>query len=186
MSLEEAIQARRSVRFYSDELLTLEELSQVLWAAQGITDPTSGHRASPSAGATYPIQTYLIVHDADGLDPGIYSYIPASHSLEPYGPAVDPEELAAGALGQPWVSDCSAVLLLAAVFERTTGYYGDRGVGYVYMEAGHISQNVYLQCASLGLGTVAVGAFTDSDVARLVGLPEDEIPLYMMPLGRLI
>lgn len=185
LSLEQAIAARRSVRSYSEEALTLEEVSQILWAAQGITDAGSGHRAAPSAGALYPMETYLIVWKVEGLEVGIYRYIPRSHSLESAGPEVPADELAAAAYRQPWVSDCPALLLLSAEFEKTTGHYGDRGIGYVYIEAGHISQNVYLQCVSLGMGTVAVGAFDDSEVASLTGLGYDEVPLYMMPLGRL-
>lgn len=183
ISLEEAIASRRSVRGFSDEPITLPEVSQLLWAAQGITDPAGHHRAAPSAGALYPMETYLIAWNVDSLEPGVYRYLPRAHALEPFGPEVPADRLAAACYGQYWVSGCPATILLTAVFERTTRHYGDRGIAYVYMEAGHISENVYLQCVSLGLGTVAVGACTDEDVSALLGLPDDEVPLYLMPLG---
>ena len=184
LSLEGAISVRRSVRSYSGESLTLREVSQILWAAQGVTDAASGYRAAPSAGALYPLETYLIAWNVEGLEPGVYRYLPSSHSLEPHAAPVSPEDLMSASLDQSWVSACPATMLLSAVFERTGTYYGERGIGYVYMEAGHVSQNVYLQCAALGLGTVSVGAFRDEEVAGLAGLPEEAAPLCLMPLGR--
>lgn len=182
ISIEEAINARRSVRNFSKDPLSLTHLSQVLWAAQGITGDY-GFRTAPSAGALYPLETYIVVSTVDSLVPGVYRYIPDAHALEMVKSEDVRSLLADAALNQSCVRNCDAVLVFAAVFERVTRVYGDRGMMYVFMEAGHASQNVYLQCVSLGLGTVAVGAFDDSLVSTVLELPDNEHPLYLMPLG---
>ncbi|MBD3370487.1 SagB/ThcOx family dehydrogenase [Candidatus Fermentibacteria bacterium] len=182
VSLEETLQARRSRRSYTEETVTLEELSQLLWAAQGLTSPR-GYRASPSAGALYPLETLVVASSIDSLPPGVYRYLPSEHALVRESEA-DLTELAEAALGQGCVREAAAVIVLAAVYERVTDVYGTRGKRYVHMEVGHTSQNIYLQCETLGLGTVAVGAFEDSEVAELLGLPSDQKPLYLMPVGR--
>jgi SagB-type dehydrogenase family enzyme len=183
LSLEEALRSRRSQRSYSNETLTLDEISQLLWAAQGVTSPR-GYRTSPSAGALYPLEMLVVAFDVDSLPAGVYRYVPSEHSLVREREGDLHSELAEAALGQRWVRDAAAVLVFAAVYERVTGVYGNRGVRYVHMEVGHASQNVYLQCETLGLGTVSVGAFHDSEVAGLLGLPSDQRPLCLMPVGR--
>ncbi|MBD3388996.1 MAG: SagB/ThcOx family dehydrogenase [Candidatus Altiarchaeales archaeon] len=183
VSVEEAIAKRRSVRKYSGEPLSLSELSQMLWAAQGVTSQWGG-RAAPSAGGTYPLEAYAVVGDVEGASPGVYRYVPGEKTLRL---AVDGDvrsELAEAALGQSMISEAPAIIVISAVYERTTGRYGDRGVMYVHMEAGHAGQNIYLQAESLGLGTVAVGAFRPRQVSQILGLPEDEEPIYMYPIGR--
>jgi SagB-type dehydrogenase family enzyme len=185
LSLEEALRARRSVRDYADEPLSLADVAQILWAAQGITDPR-GYRTAPSAGATFPLELYLVVGEVSGLGPGLYRYLPAEHALGPGRSGDLREDLAAASLGQAWVRRAPACLVFTAAFERTTARYGHRGRQYVYMEAGHAAQNVYLQAAALGLGAVAVGAFEDRDVHALLNLPADQELLYLMPLGRLV
>ncbi len=184
MSVEEAIYRRRSVRVYLREPLTLKELGQLLWAAQGITLPEKGFRAAPSAGATYPLVLYVSVRGGGvrGLAPGIYLYEPMGHRLYLVKTGDFSEELARAALDQSWVRDAPVCIVITANFERTTSVYGERGVRYVYMEAGHVGQNIYLQATALGLGTVAVGAFYDEEVRRILGCPED--PLYIFPVGR--
>lgn len=182
-SVEQALLKRRSVREYADAPLTLAELGQLLWAAQGVTD-LAGFRTAPSAGALYPMEAYAVVGNVSGLAAGIYRYRPGEHALERTATGNRLAELSKAALGQAAVRDAAVVLVLAAVYERTTKKYGERGVRYVHMEAGHVSQNVYLQAVSLGLGTVTIGAFYDAEVKRVVGLADNEQPLYLMPIGR--
>ncbi|GAB4410498.1 MAG: SagB/ThcOx family dehydrogenase [Anaerolineales bacterium] len=182
-SVEEALLKRRSIRDYKDEPLMLAELAQLLWAAQGITD-LAGFRTAPSAGALYPMEVYAVVGNVTDLAAGVYKYHPAAHALERTATGDRLAELSKAALGQSAVRDAAVVLVLAAAYERTTQKYGERGVRYVHMEAGHVSQNVYLQAVSLGLGTVTIGAFYDEDVKKVVGLPDNEQPLYLMPVGR--
>ncbi len=184
MSVEEAIYRRRSIRKYSAEPLTLSELGQVLWSAQGITLHSQGFRAAPSAGATYPITIYVSVREGgvEGLAPGIYLYDPFDHALHLVREGDYSSDLGKAALDQEWVREAPVCLIIAANFERTTSVYGERGVRYVYMEAGHVGQNIYLQATALGLGTVAVGAFYDDKVKEIIECEED--PLYIFPLGR--
>jgi len=196
ISVEEAIGARRSIREYRPEPLTLEEISQLLWAAQGITD-RSGLRAAPSAGALYPLELYLAAGKVEGLAEGVYKYEPQAHTLKLISQGDKLGELAAAAYGQDLVGKAAALLIFAAVYERTIRKYNEpardmptsssypRGMRYVHIEAGHASQNVYLQAVSLGLGTVAVGAFEDERIKEIIGMAEDERPLYLMPVGRI-
>ena len=183
-SVETALQHRRSVRDYDPAPLTLEQVGQLLWAAQGVTDPR-GLRTAPSAGALYPLELYVLVGAVNGLNAGLYRYLPQEHGLLPVFAGDLCEDLAEAALGQSCVRRGSIVLLFAAVPERTTAKYGHRGHRYVHMEVGHAAQNVYLQAVSLGLGTVVVGAFDDEQVSELLRLPDDQEPLYIMPIGRL-
>ncbi|CAB49164.1 SagB/ThcOx family dehydrogenase [Pyrococcus abyssi] len=182
MSVEEAIARRRSIRTYKDEPLTIEELSQLLWAAQGITDERRKFRAAPSAGATYPFEVYVVVGKVMGLKPGVYLYNPFEHSLILVREGNFMQDLEEAALNQKWVGNAAINIVLVAYYERTTSVYGERGIRYVHMEAGHIGQNIYLQATSLGLGTVAVGAFHDDVVADILGT--DGHPLYIFPVGR--
>ena len=185
MTLEEAILKRRSRRDFRDSPLTLWEISQILWAAQGITDKT-GLRAAPSAGALYPLDLYLVVgkEGVEGLGEGVYHYLPQSHSLEPTLEGDVRQTLARLSLGQMSIAEAPLSLLITAEYERTTEKYGDRGVRYVHMEAGHAGQNVYLQAEALGLGTVTIGAFQDEEISKALNLPRSYRPLYVMPIGR--
>ena len=183
ISVEEAILQRRSIRDYIDEALTLPELAQLLWAAQGITD-SSGKRAAPSAGATYPLEIYVVIGNVEGVASGVYQYKPHQHELIKVLEGEQRAALARAALDQQFIAQAPVNLVITAIYERTTGRYGERGIRYVHMEAGHAAQNVYLQAAALKLGTVVVGAFQDSQVANILKLPENEVPLYIMPVGR--
>lgn len=183
ISIEETLLQRRSVRDYTDEPLTLQEVSQLLWAAQGITDP-GGVRTAPSAGATYPLETYLVVGDVENLTEGVYRYESAEHKLVKATDGDWRVELTSAALGQSWVMEGAVSIVFTAIYERTTRRYGDRGIRYVHMEVGHAAQNVYLQAVALGLGTVVIGAFYDDQVAEILKLPQNEHPLYIMPVGR--
>ncbi len=184
MTVEKALSQRRSIRSYSSEPLTLEQVSRILWAAQGISDPQQGFRTAPSAGATYPLEIFLVSGRVDGLKTGAFRYKPQEHSLERIMDSDERNALYAQALQQSAVKDAAAVVVIGGIFERTTGRYGPRGERYVYMEAGHAAQNIYLQATSLGLGTVAIGAFDDSGVQKTLGLPAEITPLYIMPLGK--
>jgi len=193
VSVEKAIQQRRSVRDFTEEPLTLAEVSQVLWAAYGITQPIPGGpafvrgglRTAPSAGALYPLEIYLFAGDVTGLEPGVYRYRSEAHKLVTVLRGDRRAPLFEAALGQEWVRDAPASLVYSAIFERNTGKYGKRGrERYVCMDLGHSGQNVYLQCGALGLGTCAIGAFIDADVKAAAGMPAEEEPLYIMPVGR--
>lgn len=184
ISLEEAIFKRRSVRDYSGKPLMLEQVSQLLWSAQGITGK-AGERTAPSAGALYPLEVYLIAGDVVSLSPGVYIYHPGRHELIKVSTKDIRGELAAAALGQGCVKEGAVSIVIAAVYERTTGKYGDRGVRYVHMEAGHAAQNIYLQATALDLGAVVIGAFYDDKVKEILGLSGEERPLYIMPVGKL-
>lgn len=184
MTVGEAINSRRSVRSYSEESITLEELSVLLFSAQGITSENGLFRAAPSAGATYPLTVFVAASRIDSLEPGIYRYVPEENSLELEVPGDSLMSLATAALGQRFARDAAAVLVLAADYSMTTSVYGERGVRYVDMEAGHAAQNVYLQCTALGLGTVAVGAFADDEVEAIVCPASGSMPIYLLPVGR--
>jgi len=183
VSLEETLFKRRSVREYAKLPLTLEDVSQLLWATQGLTTEWGG-RTAPSAGALYPLEVYLVVGNVENLAPGVYKYKPERHELVKVGDDDVREELAKAALGQTWVKEGAIDIVIAAVYERTTRKYGDRGVRYVQMEAGHAAQNIYLQAAALNLGMVTVGAFYDDRVKEILGMPRNEVPLYVIPVGR--
>ena len=184
-SIEKTLRDRRSIRVYKNLPISLSELSQLLWAAQGVSGAEGG-RTAPSAGALYPLEISVVAASVGGLQPGIYAYKPERHELLKISDGDKREELARAARGQPSIRGASAVLVIAAVYERTTIKYGERGNRYVHMEAGHTAQNVYLQDVSLKLGTVAIGAFDDDEVKKTANLTVREQPLYIMPVGRLL
>ncbi|MBI4573293.1 MAG: SagB/ThcOx family dehydrogenase [candidate division NC10 bacterium] len=179
ITLEEAIARRRSVRDFTDRPLSLEEVGQLLWAAEGITGHASYLRAHPSAGGLHPLEVYL-------LDPdGIFHYEPGGHLLRPVRGDDQRGDLAKAAHRQWFIADAACVIAIAAVFGRTTRKYGDRGrMRYVPMDAAHAAQNVLLQAVALGLGAVPVGAFDDEAVRLVLGIPAAEVPLYLIPIGR--
>jgi len=183
VSLEETLLTRRSVRKYRDLALTLADVSQLLWAAQGISTEWGG-RTAPSAGATYPLEIYLVAGNVEALAAGVYKYHPQRHQLLKVGDKDVRGELAGAALNQTCVAEGAIDIVIAAIYERTTRKYGDRGVRYVHMEAGHAAQNIYLQAVALNLGTVVVGAFYDERVRDIIKMPENEVPLYLIPVGR--
>lgn len=182
MSVEKALAGRRSVRQFKDMPLDIAEVSQLLWAAQGITD-SPGFRTAPSAGALYPLEVYVVAGNVKGLAPGVYKYKPAGHELILVKEGDARAALSNAALGQSVVKDGVIVIVIAGVYERTTAKY-PAGEKYVHMEAGHSAQNVYLQSHALGLGTVVVGAFNDDSIRKATGMAGHERPLYLMPVGR--
>ena len=180
-SLEEAILKRRSIRSYKDEDMTLEQLSQILWSAQGVTSE-SGKRTAPSAGMTYPLELYVLVRRVESLTPAIDQYIPEDHSLNTIKTADNFNQLIQGAVNQE-VGRGSINIVISADFSRTTSTYGERGKSFVYLEAGHAAQNIYLQVAALDLGCVVVGAFDEENVKSVLSLPKEHEPIYIIPVG---
>ena len=183
MSVEECLDLRRSVRTYGDAPLTLAEAGQLLWAAQGIT-AAGRFRTAPSAGALYPLETYMIVGNVEKLPPGVYKYRPARHELLRLAEGDRREALAAAAMGQDAIRRGAAAIVFSAVYARTAARSKERAARYVHIEAGHAAQNICLQATALKLGTVPIGAFSDDEVRRALKLPEDEEPLYILPVGR--
>jgi len=183
-----AIRARRSIRSYRREPLTLKEVSQLLWATQGTTERVGAYRlrSAPSAGALYPIETYLVVSRVDGLEPGLYHYDPFDAVLQLLEKGERGAQAAAAALDQPIAGDAAAVFVWTAVIERSKWKYRERAYRYIYLDAGHIGQNLYLAATALGLGCCTIGAFYDEEVNRLVAVDGDrETAVYMGCVGRL-
>jgi SagB-type dehydrogenase family enzyme len=178
VSLTAVLAQRRSMREFSDRDLTLSEIGQILWAAQGITEPREGLRTAPSAGALYPLEVYVTKKD------GVFRYRPEDHSLIPILHEDVRKKLRRAALDQMYVEKAPCVFVITAIYERTTGKYGERGMRYVHMEAGHAAQNLLLQAVALGLGGVPVGAFHDGDIAQILDLNAEERPLYLIPVGK--
>lgn len=175
-SLEETLQKRRSIRQYRGRALSQEELGQLCWAAQGITVSWGG-RTAPSAGALYPLETYLVTPT------GCYRYLPEGHKLALVHSDDRRVALWEAGLRQDWIREAAAVFVIAATYIRTARKYGDRAERYVLLEAGHAAQNLLLQAVALGLGGVPVGAFYDERVQAALDLPADYAPLYLIPVG---
>ena len=183
VSVEEAIAVRRSVREFSPTPISLEDLSQLLWAAQGVTEPESGGRSAPSAGATYPLEIFVFVKQGGvkEVEAGVYRYRPLDHSLIKVASEDRVRALMEAALYQEFICEAAVNIVIAARYERTTARYGGRGVRYVHIEVGHVGQNISLEAVSLGLGSVMVGAFNDSLVKKLID--EAAEPVYIIPIG---
>ncbi|GAB4279321.1 MAG: SagB/ThcOx family dehydrogenase [Deferrisomatales bacterium] len=183
VSLEEALWGRRSVRDFREDPLELGVVARLLWAAQGLS---GGRRArtAPSAGALYPLELYLVAGAVEGLSQGTFRYHPHEHALLQVAEGDRREVLAGAAYAQPWVAAGAALVAVAGCYERTAAKYGEKGVRYVHLEAGHAAQNLQLQAGVLGLGSVCVGAFDGDEVARLVPLAKGETPLYLIPVGK--
>lgn len=198
-SVEKALSMRRSIRTYAEESLSISDISQILWAAQGITKsreklPTKwntkyewqgGLRTAPSAGALYPMELYLIAGNVEGLSKGVYKYIPKNHSLKNVIDGDKRTEIYDVALKQGSITEGAALIVMAGVYERASFKYGERAERYVHMEVGYIGENIYLQGITLGIGTVMIGAFKDEELKKVLDLPEDEHPLAIMPLGKI-
>lgn len=182
MSLEQTLQQRRSVRAFAAAPLSLPQVAQLLWAAQGVTNP-HGLRTAPSAGALHALDVYLLALRVDNLAPGLYRYAPAPHTLTPLTRADPRAALAEAVPGQAWMRDAPAVLLVTGVVARMAPKYGVRAARYVHIETGHAAQNIYLQATALGLATVLVGAFDDDRLHAALGLPDGHAPLALMPVG---
>lgn len=191
-SVEEALLGRRSVRTYKNEPLTLAEISQLLWAAYGITQKMDspgflrgGLRTVPSAGALYPLEIYVVTGNVSGLGKGVYKYHSQGHYLIKMLDGDKRSELCAAAWGQEMIKEAAVVIVYSAIFERTTKKYGARGrERYVYKDVGHSAQNIYLQAYALNIGMCVCGSFNDKKVKEVLKLSAEETPLYLIPVGK--
>jgi SagB-type dehydrogenase family enzyme len=178
VSVEAAIAQRRSVRRYGPESLTLDEIGQLLWSAQGITGNRENRRAAPSSGGRHPLIFYVCRSD------GIWRYHPQTHALTLHLEEDVREDLGEAAWRQEFVGEAPCVFAVSAIFARTTERYQERGrVRYVPMDLGHAAENLTLQAIALGLVSVSVGAFDDDAVKGVLALPDEEEPLYLIPVG---
>ncbi|UCC16841.1 MAG: SagB/ThcOx family dehydrogenase [Dehalococcoidales bacterium] len=183
VSLEESLLNRRSTRSYGNEPVTLEEVSQLLWAAQGITD-ASGHRTAPSAVALYPLSIYVVAGDVPEIVDGVYIYEPGVHSIKRIVDGDIRNELAGAAMGQASVRQGAVSFIITVDYGKMTARFGDKGERFGTLEAGHAAQNLCLQATALNLGLVTAGAIYDDQVADVIDLPENLTPLYVIPVGR--
>ncbi len=183
--LLEAIWRRRSIRKYSSKPLTLKQLSVILWAAYGCRDRYCDERNVPSAGGIYPVKIYIVVgrNGVEGLDAGVYQYDEERHGLVEARSGDYRVDLYYACLEQEWVRDAPVSIVIVADPKPTFLVYRDRAERYIFQESGHIGQNIYLVSTMLGLGTVAVGAFYDDEVKKIVGVPREYMALYVMPVG---
>ncbi|MBU3912160.1 MAG: SagB/ThcOx family dehydrogenase [Candidatus Omnitrophica bacterium] len=179
ISLEEAIFRRRSQRSFKQKDLTLQQISQLLWAAQGITLEKESYnlRTAPSAGALYPMEIYLLTKN------GLFRYLPNGHRLEPLSEQDLRGDLVVSSLGQVAINQAPVNIVICAVYSRLASKYGQRGIRYAHIEVGHIAQNIHLQSVALGLSSVPIGAFNDEEVKKILSLPANHEPLYIIPVG---
>lgn len=190
MSVEAAIARKKSVRAFSTEGLTQTEVSQLLWSANGnlpidaVSSATT--KVLPSAGGLYPLEVFLLTgpNTVKGIPEGVYQYNTVNHALKPLVSGDKRIDLAHAALSQMWLARAPAIIVIGAVFARTTAKYGNRGVQYVFMEAGNSNQNIYLEGESLGLKIATVGAFHEAQVSSVLKLPTDVTPLLLMGTGK--
>ena len=184
MSVAEALQKRRTVRQFANRGLELAQVSQLLWGTDGVSDPR-GLRTAPSAGATYPLEIYLVVGERGvaGLAPGLYRYRPDSHALELTREGDLRTQVARASLHQTWMAGAPVMVVLAGEYRRCTARYGERGIRYTHMEVGHAGQNLFLQAQALNLSCGIVGAFEDRTLSEILHLPKQHEPLLIMPVG---
>ena len=185
MSLADALAGRRTIRSFASHPLSQAQLSHLLWACYGVSDSRSGARTAPSAGALYPLDCYLVVgaHGVEGLEAGVFHYLPLEHSLEATAQGDKRREVAQASLSQLWMAEAPIMVIIAAEYERTTGRYRERGQRYVLMEVGHVGENLFLQSVAIGLGAGIIGAFDDEAVNRALQLPDRHEPLLIVPVG---
>ncbi len=183
VSVEETLSKRRSVRKFQDTPLSIPEVSQLLWAAYGITEK-DGRKTTPSAGATYPLEIYVVVKNVEKLKPGLYKYDSGGHFLTNIKEGNFYNEISETTYQPQMCKSAPMIFVITAITEKTTSVYGERGIRYIFMETGHSAQNISLQGVSLGIGSVLVGAFDDDKVAGVLSLKNGEIPLYIIPVGK--
>jgi len=189
VTVEEALRARRSFREYSVKSISLEELSQLLWAAQGVTRE-DGKKAAPSAGGQYPLQVYVVAGAISELSIGLYRYDGGIHSLQFITGDDLREALCEAALeGQPWVGTAASMIVVTANFDTARDHFraqpplGERGDRYVYIETGAVAENVHLQATGLGIGCVLVAGFDDKKVKGALNLPQELEPTALLCMG---
>lgn len=184
VSIEQALKTRRTIREYADKPITLHQLGQLLWAAQGITSP-EGSRTAPSAGPTYPLELYVVAKNVTGLTAGVYHYVPALHSLEQLSTANKMNDIYIASSKQAPLLECPAAIIITGEYDRTIKKYGNRGVRYVQLEAGTAAENIELQAVSLHLGTVSMGGFSDAMIIKALDISPTLTPLFIMPVGNI-
>jgi SagB-type dehydrogenase family enzyme len=190
LSVEAAMSKKKSVRNFKPGKLTKAQISQLLWAAYGNSeaDATTGatRKVIPSAGGLYPLEIFLLTGQdtVEGLPAGIYRYLPNENSLQLFSQGDSRNLMAHAALGQVFLAQAQAILVISAVFETTRARYRERGDRYVFMEAGNSNQNIYLQAEALGLSVATVGAFNDAQVSAVMKVPNNFTPLLLMPIGK--
>ena len=177
MPLETVLARRRSVRTFKPAKLTRQQIARLCWAAQGISDAREGFRTAPSAGALYPLELYVVTAD------GVEHYVPRRHAMRAHLSGDLRRQLQAAALNQEQIGQAAATFVVTAVFRRTERKYGRRANRYVLIEVGHAGQNLLLEATALGLGAVPIGAFEDERVSKILSLPADHAPLYLIPVG---
>lgn len=183
-SLEETLAGRRSVRAFGPQPLSLRQIAQLAWAAQGVTEPATGYRTAPSAGGTLPLELDLLLHGVQGVEDGVYRFVPDGHALRRRLAGDRRSAVADATMNQGFVADAPVVLVLSAVAARTAPRFGALTDRLLDLEVGHAAQNASLQAVALGLGTVVVAAFREAELAAALQLAEGERPIYLMPVGR--
>jgi SagB-type dehydrogenase family enzyme len=189
LDLKEAIEARHSVRDYTKDSLSLQDLAWLLWATQGVKKAVDGvatFRTVPSAGARHAFETYLSVGNVEGLGKGLYRYLALEHSLVEEQQDEDiMAKVARACLDQSFIHNCACVFIWVAISERMTWRYGERGYRYMHMGAGHICQNLYLASQAVNCGVCASGAFEDDELNSLLGLDGDKhFVVYLAAVGK--
>jgi SagB-type dehydrogenase family enzyme len=184
VSVEQALKSRRTIRRFANKPLTLGQLSQLLWAAYGVTAPR-GLRTAPSAGALYPLDIYAVVGErqVSGLAAGLYHYLPDKPALAPLRPGDLRPAVARASLHQTWMAEAPVLLVISGEYRRCQVKYGERGIRYTHMESGHAAQNIFFQVEALGLGAGIVGAFDNAALSQTLGLPPAHDPLLILPVG---
>jgi SagB-type dehydrogenase family enzyme len=187
VSVEEALKARRTHRSFQSRPLTLEQFSQILWGAYGVTSQKYGSflKTAPSAGALYPLDIYGVVGQGgvETLVPGVYHFRPENHAVELLKQGDLRAEVARHALHQIWMAKAPFMVVITGEYSRSSVKYGPRGVTYTHIEAGHVGQNIFLQAEAIGLKAGIVGAFDNRGVVTAMGLPSSHDPLLIMPVG---
>jgi SagB-type dehydrogenase family enzyme len=187
VSVEEALNSRRTHRSFQGRALTLKQFSQMLWAAYGVTAVSAGRhlKTAPSAGAMYPIDIYAVVGDqgVESVASGVYHYLPESHAVRAVSSGDARDRVATACLRQLWMAKAPLLVVITGEYARCSAKYGPRGVTYTHIEAGHVGQNVFLQAEALGLKAGIVGAFQNEDVVKALGIPATHDPLLIMPVG---
>ncbi len=187
VTVEEALKARRTKRSFKARSLTLKEFSQILWAAYGVTAKAPGYhlKTAPSAGALYPIDIYTVVGKGgvDTLAPGVYHFRPENHSIKCIKEGDLRDSVAKDSLHQLWMAKAPVIMVITGEYSRSTAKYGQRGVMYTHIEAGHVGQNVFLQAEAIGLKAGIVGAFDNKQIIETIGIPSSHNPLLIMPVG---
>ena len=185
-NLRDLLSKRKSYRKFSGKPIRPDQLSEILYYSAGLVRESEGkfHRPYPSAGGKYPIEIYPLVLSGSDLEPGLYHYSPTEHALDILLPSLDKKEVSSIWMSQRWFRKSSIILIMTAVYRRTTDKYGEKGLPFPFIEAGHIGQNIYLLAQSLGIGCCAIGQFKEKQLCKLLDInPFEEYPIYYIALG---